>query len=160
MNILKNAKTLKGTDIWINEDYLKEVQEERRRLIPYMTEAKNKGYKALIRYDKLIINNETYRTKDLEKDEEHENGEASNKSRQKKLCRIGRNGRKLQKKQRNTSSYKKNNNKKKTSKQTRKRSRVANCYVKHISQKSSNERLQFQNGMYNLIYIYLFLLVF
>ncbi|KAK4884836.1 hypothetical protein RN001_001107 [Aquatica leii] len=84
MNILKNAKTLRGTDIWIDEDYPKEVQEERRRLIPYMKEARNKGYKALIRYDKLIINNETYRTKDLEKDEEHENGETSDKSRQKR----------------------------------------------------------------------------
>ncbi|KAK4875437.1 hypothetical protein RN001_011859 [Aquatica leii] len=80
----KNAKTLKGTDIWIDEDYPKEVQDERRRLIPYMKEARNKGYKALIRYDKLIINNETYRTKDLEKDEEHENGETSDKSRQKR----------------------------------------------------------------------------
>ncbi|KAK4871928.1 hypothetical protein RN001_016052 [Aquatica leii] len=49
-----------------------------------MKEARNKRYKALIRYDKLIINNETYRTKDLEKDEEHENRETSDKSRQKR----------------------------------------------------------------------------
>ncbi|KAK5644937.1 hypothetical protein RI129_006237 [Pyrocoelia pectoralis] len=60
MEILKHAKNLKGTDIWINEDYTKEVQEERKKLIPMMKEARSKGHKALIKYNKLIINNEVY----------------------------------------------------------------------------------------------------
>jgi len=32
MEILKQAKNLKDTDIWINEDFTKEVQEERKKI--------------------------------------------------------------------------------------------------------------------------------
>lgn len=69
--ILKNAKNLKGTDIWIDEDYPKEVQEERRRLIPEMKEARNKGYSAQMKYNKLIINNEVYQAENLTEMEEN-----------------------------------------------------------------------------------------
>ncbi|KAK4876337.1 hypothetical protein RN001_012759 [Aquatica leii] len=41
--ILQNAKKLKGSDIWIDQDYTKETQEERRRLIPHLKEAQKKG---------------------------------------------------------------------------------------------------------------------
>lgn len=60
MEILKQAKNLKNTKIGINEDYTKEVQEERKKLIPIMKEARAKGQKAMIKYNKLIINNEVY----------------------------------------------------------------------------------------------------
>lgn len=60
IEILKQAKNLKNTEIWINEDYTKEVQEERRKLVPIMKEARRKGQKATLRYNKLIINNELY----------------------------------------------------------------------------------------------------
>lgn len=60
--ILKQAKNLKGTTIGINEDYPKEVQEERKKLIPIMKESRAKGQKAFIKYNKLIIDNEIYKT--------------------------------------------------------------------------------------------------
>lgn len=84
LEILKNAKTLKGTDIWINEDYSKEVQEERKRLIPKMREARDKGYKAQIKYNKLIINNEIYKEDGMEEEEEIESEEKSGNNSQKR----------------------------------------------------------------------------
>lgn len=60
IEVLKQAKNLKNSEIWINEDFTKEVQEERRKLVPIMKEARRKGQKAILRYDKLIINNELY----------------------------------------------------------------------------------------------------
>lgn len=61
IEILKNSNNLKGTEIWIDEDYPKEVQEERRQLIPIMKTAREQGQKAQLRYNKLIINNELYK---------------------------------------------------------------------------------------------------
>lgn len=77
--ILKKAKLLKGTDVWIDEDYPKEVQEERRRLIPQMKEAREKGYRAQVRYNKLIVNGEIYRANAFgEEETEGEGGSGSN----------------------------------------------------------------------------------
>lgn len=64
MEILKNAKNLKGSKIWINEDYPKEIQEERKQLIPRMKEARQKGCMAQIKYNKLVINNEIFGAED------------------------------------------------------------------------------------------------
>lgn len=66
MEILKQAKELKGTNIWIDEDYTKKVQEERKALIPHLKEARQHGYKAILRYNKLIINNEVYEIENLQ----------------------------------------------------------------------------------------------
>lgn len=78
MTILKNAKLLKGTDIWIDEDYPKEIQEERRILITQMKEAREKGHKAQVKYNKLIVDGEVYRANELESkvrtEEEAESG--------------------------------------------------------------------------------------
>lgn len=70
MKIIRNARKLKGTDIWIDEDYPKNIQEERRELIQKMKEARNKGDTAILRYNKLIINNETYRKQRKEEQEQ------------------------------------------------------------------------------------------
>jgi hypothetical protein len=51
----KRTKNLKGTDIWITEDFTKKVQQERKQLILHFKQAKQDGHKALIKYDKLII---------------------------------------------------------------------------------------------------------
>lgn len=39
MEVLKAAKRFQGSDIWISEDYSKQVQEQRKKLAPYMKEA-------------------------------------------------------------------------------------------------------------------------
>lgn len=70
--ILKQTKTLRGTDIWIEEDYTKEVQEERKLLIPHLKEARQKGYNARLRYNKLIINKEVFTIQDFVQEEQVE----------------------------------------------------------------------------------------
>lgn len=72
-DIFKDSKKLKGTDIWIAEDYSKMVQEIRKSLIPFLKDARNNGCKAIIRYDKLIVNGKMYSPEDLiQKTEEDE----------------------------------------------------------------------------------------
>lgn len=63
--LLRNARRLKGTDVWIDEDFSREVQDERRLLVPHLKEARNKGYRAHLKYNKLIVNNEVYRAGDV-----------------------------------------------------------------------------------------------
>lgn len=63
--ILKGAKMLKGTNIWIDEDYARDIQAERRQLLPQLKEARQKGYNAKLRYNKLIVNNEIFTVEDL-----------------------------------------------------------------------------------------------
>lgn len=52
--VLNLKKQLKGTSIFIREDYSDKVQAKRRELIPRMIEARNNGMVAFLRYDKLI----------------------------------------------------------------------------------------------------------
>lgn len=58
-NIFKNAKLLHGTNVWINQDYPKTIQEERKILVEQMKEARRQGYRASIKYNKLIVDKET-----------------------------------------------------------------------------------------------------
>lgn len=67
--ILQSTKNLKGTKIWINEDYPRDVRVERKMLVHQMKEARNKGCRAQIRYNKLIINDEVYTAGDIEGEE-------------------------------------------------------------------------------------------
>lgn len=53
--ILSSTKKLKGTNIYINEDFSDLVQQRRRELLPKLKEAREKGERASLRYDKLII---------------------------------------------------------------------------------------------------------
>ncbi|KAK4874587.1 hypothetical protein RN001_013947 [Aquatica leii] len=67
--ILQNAKKLKESDIWIDQDYTKKTQEERRRLIPQLKEARKKGFKAQLKFNMLIVNDQIYKVEDLRKKE-------------------------------------------------------------------------------------------
>lgn len=53
--VFRNAKKLKGTRIFINEDYPEAVRQRRKELVPKMKEARERGDIAFLRYDKLII---------------------------------------------------------------------------------------------------------
>ena len=55
MAVLGKAKELKGTSIYMNEDYSEGVKQKRRELIPAMKAARERGDIAYIRYDKLIV---------------------------------------------------------------------------------------------------------
>ncbi|KAI8490236.1 hypothetical protein Bbelb_319740 [Branchiostoma belcheri] len=54
--ILRNAKMLKGTSIFINEDYSERVRKKRKDLLPALRAARERGQSAYIRFDKLVIN--------------------------------------------------------------------------------------------------------
>lgn len=54
-SIFKNGKNLKGSGIYVREDYSTRIAEKRRQLLPEMYEARKKGLIAFLRYDKLIV---------------------------------------------------------------------------------------------------------
>lgn len=52
--VMDKAKCLKGTKIFLNDDYPESVRQKRRELIPAMKAARDRGEIAFLRYDKLI----------------------------------------------------------------------------------------------------------
>ncbi len=53
--ILQHTKNLKGTKIYINEDYADAVRRKRKELMPDLRAARERGDIAYLRHDKLII---------------------------------------------------------------------------------------------------------
>lgn len=53
--VLQKTKCLKGTNIFINEDYTEAVRLRRKELLPKMKAARDRGDIAFLRHDKLII---------------------------------------------------------------------------------------------------------
>lgn len=53
--ILKRAKNLKGTNLYINEDYSEKVRQRRKDLLPQLREARIRGNIAYLRYDQLVV---------------------------------------------------------------------------------------------------------
>ena len=66
--ILRNKKLPKH--VYVTEDFSKEVLEKRRELIPQLKEERKKGRIAYLRYDKLIVKDETVETRDKRKREQ------------------------------------------------------------------------------------------
>ncbi|XP_078667360.1 uncharacterized protein LOC144909172 [Branchiostoma floridae x Branchiostoma belcheri] len=54
-NILRQAKMLKGTQIFINEDFSDKIRQKRKDLQPALRAARERGQVAYIRFDKLVI---------------------------------------------------------------------------------------------------------
>lgn len=52
--VLRKASKLRGTNIFINEDFPEAVRQRRKELLPKMMEARKNGLYAVLRYDKLI----------------------------------------------------------------------------------------------------------
>lgn len=52
--VLESAKKLRGTNIFINEDFTEAVRQRRRELLPALKAARSRGEIAYLRYDKLI----------------------------------------------------------------------------------------------------------
>lgn len=65
LEILRKSKALKGTNVWIEKDYSKKVQEERKALIPQLKEARQKGYMAYLKHNVLVVNKEVYHARNL-----------------------------------------------------------------------------------------------
>ena len=66
MEILRSTKALRGSKIWIEEEYTKRTQNERKRLIPFLKQARQGGDKAILKFNKLIINNTAHKIEELE----------------------------------------------------------------------------------------------
>lgn len=61
--VLERAKKLKGTNIFINEDFTEAVRQKRRDLLPALRAAREKGKIAYLRYGKLITRPATQRAR-------------------------------------------------------------------------------------------------
>ena len=59
--VLSKAKNLRGTDFGIARDFPKEIVDERRRLVPFLKDAKENGQVAKLIYDKLYINGQRFK---------------------------------------------------------------------------------------------------
>ena len=57
--VWQNRKCMKGTRIFIDEDFSKEIQSIRRKLRPVMMEASRNGYNCELIKDRLIIDDKT-----------------------------------------------------------------------------------------------------
>ncbi|XP_035663791.1 protein unc-13 homolog C-like [Branchiostoma floridae] len=53
--IIKRAKYLKGSTIYMNEDFSEKVRQKRKELIPEMKAARERGNIAYLKFDKLIV---------------------------------------------------------------------------------------------------------
>ena len=58
--ILDNRKKLKGSQYRIDEDFNYDTWQARRKLLPYMHDARSKGHKASLRQNKLVVNGKIY----------------------------------------------------------------------------------------------------
>ncbi|XP_072380822.1 uncharacterized protein [Diabrotica undecimpunctata] len=66
MEILKAAKNLRGTKIYINEDFPKKILQERKHLLQLMKMVRQEGHTAALKYNKLWINGEPFSLEQLE----------------------------------------------------------------------------------------------
>lgn len=57
--ILQRAKSLRGTKIYINEDFTDTVKQKRKELMPELKAARERGDIAYLRYDKLVVHPRT-----------------------------------------------------------------------------------------------------
>ncbi|GLV40249.1 hypothetical protein CBL_07155 [Carabus blaptoides fortunei] len=60
IEILQKARLLKGSNIFVEEEYSQEVLAERKKLLPSLKQARKEGYKAFLKYNKLIIDEKIY----------------------------------------------------------------------------------------------------
>lgn len=67
--ILKNAFRAKGTRVVISEDFSANVRETRKQLLNYMKDARARGDRARLQYNKLYINNRPFTLEELQKSE-------------------------------------------------------------------------------------------
>ena len=53
--ILRRGSKLKGSKIYVNEDFTERVRQKRSELWPQLKEALDRGMVAYLRYDQLIV---------------------------------------------------------------------------------------------------------
>ncbi|KAJ8385857.1 hypothetical protein AAFF_G00179230 [Aldrovandia affinis] len=68
VRVMEKAKDLKGTNVYINEDYTDVVRQKRKELIPAMKAARERGDIAFLRHDKLIVHPASQRPRSQKSD--------------------------------------------------------------------------------------------
>lgn len=53
--ILSSASKLKGSNVYINEDFTDAIRKKRKELLPQLRAARERGDMAVLKYDKLIV---------------------------------------------------------------------------------------------------------
>lgn len=76
IEIMKATSKLKGTKIFLSDDYPKDIQNQRKILIQHMKEAKDQGHRVKLNYNTLIIDGRIYTAENI--GQRQELGEASN----------------------------------------------------------------------------------
>lgn len=79
--IMRSSKRLKGTDVWLDEDYPRSIREERRVLIAKAKEAKQQGHRAYVGYNRLVVDGDPFTAEEARRDMWR--GEKNNKEGQK-----------------------------------------------------------------------------
>lgn len=85
--ILKNKSRL-PKNIFVNEDFSKEVLEKRRELIPQLKEERKKGRLAYIKYDKLVVKDKEGDTRDKRKREQSMSPKENNNDSRPKINKV------------------------------------------------------------------------
>ncbi|KAL3286045.1 hypothetical protein HHI36_000558 [Cryptolaemus montrouzieri] len=78
LEILKAAIILKGTKIYIKEDYPKSFLKQKKMVFKYMIEARKAGDIKHMKYDSLAINGEIFTLEQLEKNNENKEEKEGN----------------------------------------------------------------------------------
>lgn len=73
MGILTGNNMLKNTKGYINEDYPREIMDQRKQLVKHMKDAREKGYRADIHYGKLQINSDLWELEQMERNRDNRN---------------------------------------------------------------------------------------
>lgn len=64
--ILSHASKFKNTQFSVSEDFSRRVQEIRNQLKPWLITVKKNGAHAFLRYDKLVVNKQTFKLEDVQ----------------------------------------------------------------------------------------------
>lgn len=64
--VIKNKSRLHDTDVYITEQFSREVQHERKTLLPFVKKARAQGMNAAFRYNHILINGAEFNVDDAE----------------------------------------------------------------------------------------------
>ena len=73
MEILRKKNKLRGTEIYVNEDYTKKMQKQRKDLVKFVKIAREQGHEATLMYNNLKINERMYTLEQLSEEEQSRN---------------------------------------------------------------------------------------
>ncbi|KAF2903073.1 hypothetical protein ILUMI_03107 [Ignelater luminosus] len=64
--IMERAKKLKGTNIWMEEDYMPRTIKKRKKLVSFLKNTRQRGERTILKYDKIILWEQLYGAHELE----------------------------------------------------------------------------------------------